>query len=106
MLFRSCHAERNALDNSPMSVEGCTMYVPLLPCNECAKSIIQRGIRMVVSYNPTREDTFNWAITKRMFVEAGVDLWLIDKEFDDDFDPTYVDVHKSWKEDHENGDGV
>ena len=105
MLF-VCHAERNALDNSPMSVEGCTMYVPLLPCNECAKSIIQRGIRMVVSYNPTREDTFNWAITKRMFVEAGVDLWLIDKEFDDDFDPTYVDVHKSWKEDHENGDGV
>ncbi|NBS37508.1 MAG: cytidine deaminase, partial [Actinobacteria bacterium] len=38
-----CHAERNALDNSPMSVEGCIMYVPLMPCNECAKSIIQRG---------------------------------------------------------------
>ena len=39
-----CHAERNALDNAPHSVEGCTMYVPLLPCNECAKSIIQNGI--------------------------------------------------------------
>jgi dCMP deaminase len=47
------HAERNALDNSPMSVEGCTMYVPLMPCNECAKSIIQRGIKKVICYDTT-----------------------------------------------------
>ena len=73
------HAERNALDNSPMSVEGCTLYVPLLPCNECAKSIIQRGIKKVVSYQPDREDTFNWDITKQMFREAGVELCLIDR---------------------------
>ena len=39
------HAERNALDNAPLSVEGCTLYSPLLPCNECAKSIIQKGIK-------------------------------------------------------------
>jgi dCMP deaminase len=74
------HAERNALDNSPMSVEGCTMYVPLLPCNECAKSIIQRGIKKVVSYAPVREDSFNWEITKQMFKESGVTLCLIDKK--------------------------
>ena len=74
------HAERNALDNSPMSVEGCTLYVPLLPCNECAKSIIQRGIKKVVSYQPDREDTFNWDITKQMFREAGVDLCLVDNK--------------------------
>jgi len=74
------HAERNALDNSPMSVEGCTMYVPLLPCNECAKSIIQRGIKKVVSYTPVREDSFNWEITKQMFRESGVTLCLIDKK--------------------------
>jgi dCMP deaminase len=73
------HAERNALDNSPMNVEGCTMYVPLLPCNECAKSIIQRGITKVVSYNPDREDTFNWDITKQMFEEAGVELHLVER---------------------------
>ena len=71
------HAERNALDNSPMSVEGCTMYVPLLPCNECAQSIIQRGITKVVSYNTDREDTFNWDIPKQMFEEAGVELQLV-----------------------------
>ena len=74
------HAERNALDNSPMSVEGCTLYVPLLPCNECAKSIIQRGIAKVVSYHPDREDTFNWDITQQMFHEAGVVLHLVHKK--------------------------
>lgn len=71
-----CHAERNALDNAPMSVEGCTMYVPLMPCNECAKSIIQNGISKVICYEPEREDTFNWDITKEMFSEAGVSLYM------------------------------
>lgn len=75
-----CHAERNALDNAPHSVEGCTMYVPLLPCNECAKSIIQSGIVKVVTYKPTREDRFNWDITRQMFKEAGVMLVEIDRD--------------------------
>lgn len=73
------HAERNAIDNAPHSVEGCTMYVPLLPCNECAKSIIQSGIKKVVTYKPTREDRFNWNITRIMFSEAGVLLYEIEK---------------------------
>jgi dCMP deaminase len=74
------HAERNALDNSPHSVEGCTMYVPLLPCNECAKSIIQRGIKKVVANTPTRSgEGFNWDITKTMFEEAGVELQLVER---------------------------
>lgn len=68
------HAERNALDNSPMSVEGCIMYVPLMPCNECAKSIIQCGIKKVVCYTPNREDCFNWDISRIMFNESGVEL--------------------------------
>ena len=74
------HAERNALDNSPMSVEGCTLYVPLMPCSECAKSIIQRGITRVVSYVPDREGVnFNWDITETMFAEAGVELFLLNR---------------------------
>ena len=69
------HAERNALDNAPLMVEGCTIYVPLLPCNECAKSIIQKGIIKVVT-RPIFEDraNFNWDITIRMFREAGVEV--------------------------------
>lgn len=73
------HAERNALDNSPMSVEGCTIYVPLMPCNECAKSIIQRGIKKVVCYRPTREDVFNWDISRIMFKESNVELVEVDE---------------------------
>jgi len=71
-----CHAERNALDNAPHSVEGCTLYVPLLPCNQCAMSIIQNGISRVVTYRPDRVDTFNWNITLDMFNEAGIILEL------------------------------
>jgi dCMP deaminase len=74
------HAERNALDNAPLSVEGCTLYSPLLPCNECAKSIIQKGIKKVVSYKPTEDRPhLNWEITKQMFLEAEVQLYLINK---------------------------
>lgn len=75
------HAERNALDNAPLMVEGCTLYVPLLPCNECAKSIIQKGIVAVVTYKPDREDNFNWDITRQMFREAGVVLLELDKYY-------------------------
>ena len=43
-----CHAEMNAIMNkNSASVEGCTMYVALFPCNECAKMIIQ-----VVFFHP------------------------------------------------------
>ena len=73
------HAERNALDNAPLMVDGCTLYVPLLPCNECAKSIILKGITRVVTYTPDRDGTgFNWDITKKMFEESGVALELLD----------------------------
>ncbi len=73
------HAERNALDNAPLMVDGCTMYVPLLPCNECAKSIIQKGITRVVTYKVKRDGTgFNWDITLKMFKEAGITLDLVD----------------------------
>jgi dCMP deaminase len=76
-----CHAERNALDNAPHSVQGCTMYVPLLPCNECAKSIIQNGISKVITYKPQRDGTgFNWDITRIMFQEAGVLLYETERE--------------------------
>ncbi|MDE5584214.1 MAG: dCMP deaminase family protein [Ruminococcus sp.] len=46
-----CHAELNAiLNRNSASLDGCTLYVTLFPCNECAKAIIQSGIKKVV-YN-------------------------------------------------------
>ena len=74
------HAERNALDNAPLSVEGCTLYSPLFPCNECAKSIIQKGIKKVVSYKPTEDrPNLHWDISEQMFREAGVMVYMINK---------------------------
>ena len=42
------HAELNAILNSTRSLKGCRIYVSLFPCNECAKSIIQAGIKEIV----------------------------------------------------------
>ena len=44
-----CHAELNAILNAGgNSLKGCRIYVALFPCNECAKAIIQCGIKEVV----------------------------------------------------------
>lgn len=74
------HAERNALDNAFTDVRGSTLYATLCPCNECAKSIIQRGIRRVVAVRFQQLDhytKFNYTITRTMFEEAGVEVVLI-----------------------------
>lgn len=68
------HAERNALDNSDVPVRGCTMYVTLKPCSECAKSIVQKGITEVVYRKPNRPDTFGWDLTDIIFQEAGIKI--------------------------------
>ncbi|PID82273.1 MAG: cytidine deaminase [Clostridiales bacterium] len=46
-----CHAELNAILNSPRSVKGCIIYVTHHPCNECAKAIVQSGISEVIFNN-------------------------------------------------------
>ena len=76
------HAERNALDNTDQSVRGCTMYVTLQPCPECAKSIIQRGIKKVVyKYNPERENLSKFIdYTLSMFEEAGVEIVQVSED--------------------------
>ena len=44
-----CHAELNAiLNRNAASLQDCRLYVSLFPCNECAKAIIQAGIKRVV----------------------------------------------------------
>lgn len=77
---RVVHAEANAILNSVGSVEGCTLYVaPLPPCAECAKLIIQAGIRRAVFDDPNVTEFKNrpWGesavIALEMFKEAGVE---------------------------------
>lgn len=68
-----CHAELNAILNCAVgSVRGCTVYVTLFPCNECAKAIIQSGIKEIVYMYDKYADTDSVMASKRMLNAAGV----------------------------------
>ncbi len=65
--FYSTHSELNAILNyRGGSLEGATIYVTLFPCNECAKAIIQSGIREVVYDCDKYEGTASVTASKRM----------------------------------------
>ena len=69
------HSELNAILNyRGGSLEGATLYVSLFPCNECAKAIIQSGIRKVVYDSDKYADTVSVLASKRMLKSAGVEL--------------------------------
>ena len=69
------HSELNAILNyRGGSLDGTTIYVTLFPCNECAKAIIQSGIREVVYACYKYADTTSVAASKRMLRTAGVVL--------------------------------
>ena len=67
------HSELNAILNyRGGSLEGTKIYVSLFPCNECAKAIIQAGIRTVVYDSDKYEGTPGNRASKKMFDAAGV----------------------------------
>jgi dCMP deaminase len=69
-----CHAELNAILNSIKDLEWCSIYVVLFPCNECAKAIIQSGIKEVVYLSDKYENTDQTKAAKNMFNQAGIKL--------------------------------
>ena len=74
------HAERNALDNTYTDVNGATLYSTLFPCSDCAKGIIQRGIKRVVTskdWYDHQAKIFSFDITETMFKEADVEVLLL-----------------------------
>ena len=78
-----CHAERNALDNAEASVAGCNMYVTLQPCCDCTKSIIQKGIKRLVTRVDTTREQYYKEFTDYSLVmlrEAGVRVLQVTKE--------------------------
>ena len=74
------HAEMNAIYNatySGTSLDGATLYTYGLPiCSECAKGIIQVGIKKVVIEKSKELDNWNESLrlSQEMFAEAGVEL--------------------------------
>ncbi|XP_072127832.1 deoxycytidylate deaminase-like [Mobula birostris] len=85
-----CHAELNAILNKNASdVKGCTMYVALFPCNECAKLIIQSGISKVTYTSDKYQDLPEMKASRLMLDMAGVECSQFtpkDKTITIDFD--------------------
>ncbi len=69
------HAELNAILNANgRDLRGSRIYVALFPCNECAKAIIQSGIREVCYLSDKYADSTTTLASKRMLNAAGVKL--------------------------------
>ena len=67
------HAELNAILNANgRDLRGCKIYVALFPCNECAKAIIQSGIREIYYLSDKYATTPTTIASKRMLDAAGV----------------------------------
>ncbi len=68
-----CHAELNAILNNKGSVlEGSRIYVDLFPCNECAKAIIQSGIKEIIYRSDKYNGTDANIVAKKMLDYCGV----------------------------------
>lgn len=72
------HAERNAIYNAArygVSLDGCSAYIPWYPCMDCARSLIQSGIKVLVAYEPNFSDP-KWgkefADVEVMLLEANI----------------------------------
>lgn len=78
------HAERNAIFHAArhgVTLKGCSMYVTMFPCSDCARGIIQSGIIKLYSPIPDVEhgtwgEHFRAAL--QMLEESNVEVILID----------------------------
>ncbi|MCR4999370.1 MAG: dCMP deaminase family protein [Lachnospiraceae bacterium] len=71
--FYTTHSELNAILNyRGGSLEGSKLYVSLFPCNECAKAIIQSGIKEVIYDDDKYQNTPSVIASRRMLKAAGV----------------------------------
>ena len=84
------HAERNAIYNACLtgtSLRGCVLYATHPPCTDCARAIIQSGIKTVVTNElevrndisgQTWRDKLDYS--RQMFEEAGVEYIVLPKQ--------------------------
>ncbi|MEW6413388.1 MAG: dCMP deaminase family protein [Candidatus Zixiibacteriota bacterium] len=69
-----CHAEMNAITNAANKpdLDGASLYVSLFPCNECAKLIVQVGIKEVVFLSDKYNGDPIFVAARKIFDMAGV----------------------------------
>ena len=77
--FWFSHAELNAITNAArvgVPLEGCTIFVTHPPCMDCARAIVQAGIKRVVTVRPSAGFVERWeehmSRSQRLFDECGV----------------------------------
>jgi len=75
------HAEENAIYNSNNKTEGARIYCTLFPCNECAKTIVQSGIKEVVYASDKYHDEEVWVASRKILDLAGVKYSQYDPEY-------------------------
>lgn len=78
-----CHAEMNAVLNyrgTRKDFENARIYVDLFPCNECAKIIIQSGIKEVVYLSNKYKDSENNIASRILFDSCGIEYHQLDLE--------------------------
>ncbi len=88
-----CHAELNAILNSNgIGLKNTRIYVALFPCNECAKSIIQAGIKEVIYISDKYANTDGAKASRMMLESAGIKLtqFKSNKKIEIDFDSEKV----------------
>jgi dCMP deaminase len=66
------HAEANAILNASTRLDGSRIYVTLFPCNECAKLLIQSGIKEVIYLEDKYPDLDMTKASKKLMNMAGV----------------------------------
>ena len=71
-----CHAEFNAILNTRggSTLNNCRLYVTLFPCNECAKAIIQTGIKEVIYLDNKHKGEVNIRASEKLLNLAGVKI--------------------------------
>ncbi len=79
------HAERNAIYNAArigVPLEGCRIYLPWFPCIDCARAIVQSGLKELIAFKPDTDhpkwgEDFKLAIS--LFDESGVQVRFMEK---------------------------
>ncbi|WP_338982972.1 deoxycytidylate deaminase [Spiroplasma endosymbiont of Othius punctulatus] len=68
------HSEANAIVSSKQDLTDYTLYTSLFPCNECAKLIIQAGIKKVIFSSDKYKDIALTKASRKMLTEGKVEL--------------------------------
>lgn len=79
------HAEINAISNAKQDLNKCKIYVTLFPCCECAKAIIQSGIKEVYYHQDKFKNKNKYKASKIMFDTCGVKYTKIGSDCVDNY---------------------